>query len=219
MTNQNIFIDIETAPLDEDYIRSIAPDFKAPKTYKKEEAIEEYKLGKLAEYIAEGALKAQTGRVIAFGFAIGERSPCVNVAEKPADEKRILRDFWSLITDEHGVISKRVIGFNNIDFDIPFLIQRSWLNNVKVPEAVFSAYGRKYYLNDMFKDVMLRWACGTNKFVSLAQLSKFLGVGGKTESGENFHRMLVEDYQKALDYLINDVELTRSCAERLGMVL
>ena len=91
MTNQNIFIDIETAPLDEDYIRSIAPDFKAPKTYKKEEAIEEYKLGKLAEYIAEGALKAQTGRVIAFGFAIGEHSPCVNIAEKPADEKRILR--------------------------------------------------------------------------------------------------------------------------------
>ncbi len=50
------------------------------------------------------------------------------------DEKQMLQDFWkifALFRDKNG-LSNKVVGFNIKDFDISFLITRSFINNVSV---------------------------------------------------------------------------------------
>ncbi len=50
------------------------------------------------------------------------------------DEKQMLQDFWKLFSrfrDNNG-LSNKVVGFNIKDFDISFLITRSFINNIHV---------------------------------------------------------------------------------------
>jgi predicted PolB exonuclease-like 3'-5' exonuclease len=211
-----IFFDIETAPLPKEQIKAVAPDFEAPKNYKSEEAIEKYKLERLADFIADGGLHAHTGKVIAIGFAIGDRLPVVNIDLE--NEKSLLETFWNLIVDEHGAMSHQVFGFNSNTFDIPFLVRRSWINDVEVPPTIFYRRGGRIYLNDMFKDVMLEWSCGTMEKVKLDVVAKSLGVGAKNGNGALFYKQVLEDYEQASEYLKNDVDLVRKCAIKMQMV-
>lgn len=213
-----IFFDIETAPLSEDKIKAIAPEFKAPKNYKSDEAIARYETEALASYIADGALHAQTGRVMAIGYAIGDTCPPLVLYDETGEkESYILRCFWKTITDNSGVMTRKVIGFNSVNFDVPFLIRRSWINGVDVPATVMHRYGPRVVLNDLFKDVMLEWSCGTMDRIKLDTLAKTLGVGAKNGDGALFHILAKTDYDKAMDYLYNDVELTRECALKMKM--
>lgn len=211
-----IFFDIETAPLSEDRIRAVAPEFKAPKNYKSEEAIAKYQNEALAEFIADGGLHAHTGRVIAIGFSVGNREPVVDIDLH--DEKRLLETFWNLIVDEHGAMTHQVIGFNSNNFDIPFLVRRSWVNDVEVPPTIFYRKSGRMYLNDMFKDVMLEFGCGTMERIKLDTIAKFFGVGAKNGNGALFHQMVQDDYEQASKYLKNDVNLVRLCAEKMQMI-
>lgn len=211
-----IFFDIETAPLSEDRIRAVAPDFEAPKNYKSEEAIEKYKLEKLTDFIADGGLHAHTGKVIAIGYSFGNREPVVDFELN--DEKRLLETFWNLIVDEHGAMTHQVFGFNSNNFDIPFMVRRSWINDVEVPPTIFYRRGGRMYLNDMFKDVMLEWSCGSMEKVKLDVVAKSLGVGAKNGNGALFYKQVLEDYEQASEYLKNDVDLVRKCANKMQMV-
>lgn len=213
----SIFFDIETAPLSEEKIKAIAPKFKAPKNYKSDEALARYETEALASFIADGALHAQTGRVMAIGYAIGDDTPVVMYDQDGTKEASILRNFWKLITDSSGVMTRKVIGFNSVNFDVPFLIRRSWINGVDVPPTIMHRYGPRVVLNDLFKDVMLEWSCGTMDRIKLDTLAKTLGVGSKNGDGALFHIVAQEDYSKAMDYLFNDVEITRACAYKMKM--
>lgn len=52
-------------------------------------------------------------------------------------------------------------------------------------------------------------------------MAKSLGVGSKPEgvSGADFARLWEEDRAKAKAYLINDLEMTRGCAAKLGCLI
>jgi predicted PolB exonuclease-like 3'-5' exonuclease len=208
-----IYFDIETAPLDEDYIRSIAPEFEAPKNYKSEEAIEKYCSEKLGEYIASGALRAETGKVIAISVAIGDEAPQVLIDTE--NEAELIKAFWDFITDDEGMITRKIIGFNSNNFDIPFLTRRSWINGIEVPNMVYYRRSGRKFLNDFFKDVMLEWSCGQMQYIGLDRLSKILSVGKKNGDGALFYKQLEVNRQEAIDYAKNDVVLTRACAKKL----
>jgi predicted PolB exonuclease-like 3'-5' exonuclease len=211
-----IFFDIETAPLSEDRIRAVAPEFKAPKNYKSEEAVAKYQNEALAEFIADGGLHAHTGKVIAIGYSFGNREPVVDIDLH--DEKRLLKTFWNLIVDDHGAMTHQIIGFNSNNFDIPFMVRRSWINDVNVPPTIFYRRGGRMYLNDMFKDVMLEWSCGTMEKIKLDTIAKFFGVGAKNGNGALFYKLVEENYEKASNYLKNDVRLLPLIAEKMQMI-
>lgn len=208
-----IYFDIETAPLSEEQIKAVAPDFEAPKNYKSEEAIEKYCAEKLGEYISSGALRAETGKVVAISVAFGNGEPQVLIdTENEAD---LLNAFWDVITDAEGVITRKIIGFNSTNFDIPFLTRRSWINKIEVPNTVYYRRSGRKFLNDFFKDVMLEWSCGQMQYIGLGRLSKILSVGKKNGDGALFYKQLEVNRQDAIDYAKNDVVLTRECAKRL----
>ena len=84
------FFDIETMALGLEELKLDMPFFEAPKTYKKQESIDEYIEKKRAEYVAKAALSPLTGRVLAVGIKTeGERT-----LFDYNDEKHTLKEFW-----------------------------------------------------------------------------------------------------------------------------
>lgn len=212
-----IYFDIETAPLDEEYLRAIAPEIKAPSNYKNQESIDKYVLAKFAEWIESAALSATTGRVVAVGIARDDNEPELLMSSDAADEYDIITFFWQAITDERGVIINDIIGHNSNRFDLPFLIRRSWILGLHVPPTVLTRSRGRLYLNEHFKDTMDAWACGTLDKISLDSMAKSFGLGAKNGDGALFYKTLLEDKGAAAKYLINDVRMTRACAVRMGL--
>lgn len=208
--NHPIFFDLETSPLPLEQIQHLKPEFRAPANYKDLDKIKASIMEQEAKWLADGALSALTGRVICFGYmANGE--------------------FYSVFGDEHekltvqdslGFMAQSIqaghvlVGFCCRTFDTPFLIRRAWAFGVSVPACLFE--GR--YLSSSIVDVADRFACGGKEprdRISLDTLSKFLGTGQKNGDGAEFAKLWASDRPKALDYLKNDLTLTKLAYERL----
>ncbi len=212
-----IYFDIETAPLDSDKIKAVMPVFKARSNIKDPQKIEEDIQTKIAEFIAEAPLDASTGRVVAIGWTVDGGEVNILAYSDAEDEAKLLKRAWSTFTDERGVIVQDIIGHNSNKFNIPFLVRRSRILGVKVPSTVMTWSRGRLHLDQHFKDTMEAWACGTTDKIKLDTLAKCLGVGAKNGDGASFYATYNSDPEKALNYLENDVKLTRACALRLGL--
>ncbi len=125
------------------------------------------------------------------------------------DEVVHLEWFWAMY-EQHQLQS--FCGFNIFNFDLPFLIRRSWKLGVKIPTGVRE--GR--YWGRFFIDLMDVWTLGNREQrASLDAVSKHLGLGGKTGNGADFAKLYATDQAAALAYLKNDLELTAKVAEVL----
>ena len=168
-------------------------------------------------------LSPMTGRVLAIGigFANGNNHYLALNEANDVNESGLLEEFWRDFYYPSIKASFNLIGHNIHDFDVPFLIRRSWLLGIDIPENIL----RGRYLNDAFIDTMARWNCGSRSsgYVKLDTLGQALGVGGKLEgvNGADFHRLYfgsANDRIKAMDYLEADVNVTRNVARRMGLI-
>ncbi len=122
------------------------------------------------------------------------------------NETKILKDFWKKIS-----WTSEIIGFN-IVFDLPFLIQRTLINNV--PVCVNYSNIRKTdirLLSMAFFEVYKRTIKGT-----LDQWSEHLGLGNKKTSGDemiNFYKN--KEWEKIKKHCENDVIITSKLYWRL----
>jgi len=173
------------------------------------------------------ALSAVTGRVVAIGYLFPYAGTTENnlwdmmhiegltdVGNHDIEEARILADFWSRFssaTHSYG----HVIGHNIEEFDLKFLIQRSWQLNVPVCPTVFN--GRYYHKNVV--DTMRVWTLrGFQQMISLNNLSMILGVGKKLDNYEatQFAKdYLSGDKDTAEYYLKNDLDLAYKCYSKM----
>ena len=176
--------------------------------------------------IERAPLCPNLGRVLAIGIGLADGTNhylCLNDATD-ANEAGMLDQWWCEFYLPAIKMGYEMIGHNIHDFDVPFLVRRSWMLGVDVPTSVW--HGR--YLTGHFIDTIHQWKCGSKmsemtKDAGLDDLGRFLGLGGKTEgmNGGDFHRLYfgtVEERNQAMHYLANDVELTRSVARRLGLL-
>lgn len=146
-----IVFNIETAGLPKDEILHLMPEFSAPSNYKDAEKIQAYKAKKQEEWLLDASCSALSGKVL----AIALQEPCKDVAffADGADEAQILQKFWDFYRNHCDC---RFVGFGCNGFDIPFLVRRSWLNRVVVPNIF-----RGRFLNGNFVDLLQVWGCGT----------------------------------------------------------
>lgn len=201
--------DIETSAMPLDQIQQFKPEFKAPANFKDE--------AKIAANIAEQeqawgqslALSALTSRVLCIGLADGLAT--FDVAHAP-DERDVIERFWNWLSLKLGR-SERVVGFNIFGFDLPYLIRRSWILNLEIPSIV----RRGRYWHDDLVDLMEVWKCGNYQGdrISLDMLAKALGIGAKNGSGKDFAALWASDQKAAIEYLRNDLDLVRKCADRM----
>ncbi len=167
------------------------------------------------EVYGKAALDPTTGRIV----VVGVMSQGGSVRFIDGDEPDILSAWWSR-WEELMMQGARFLGSNSRDFDLPYLVRRSWINGVPVPESVVDQ-GR--YWHKCFHDVRQHWLLGqryADCHSSLDYMARALGVGEKLpgEIGAHFGKYWNEDREKAKNYLTRDLELTLSIARRLGLI-
>lgn len=106
-------------------------------------------------------------------------------------------------------------GYNNHVFDWPFIIRRAWILGVTPNPMLGWLRGRSFAPPSL--DLRERWQLGDRDAHSggLGGLARSLGVGDKTGSGKDWHKLYERDPQAALEYAANDAKLTFACAERM----
>ena len=208
----NLVFDIETGPACDIILNQVKPSFTAPSNYKDPEKIASAISAEEAEWKSKAALSATTGVVLAVGLKTKERERLII-----GDEPFILNAFWnewSIQRLEDGC--GKFVGFCIKSFDLPFLVQRSWVNGVKVPFDLFE--GRYWSRN--FVDLQEVWLCNgfERKGANLDIICKALGLGGKNGNGKDFAQLFSSDKPAAMEYLKRDIELTYNLAVKLGIV-
>ena len=185
----------------------------------------------VARYTEKAALSATTGCIKAIGVWVDSSTPCVAAVSEPfgpsdldfhlyefSDEAEMVRWFWNIYRGEGR---HTMVGHNIHGFDLPFLVCRSWILGVDVPDGVQQQGGR--YWSNQFVDTMARWNCGSRNYIKLDEIDRALGGPGKPDdcTGADFARLFDnggEDRIKALQYLRNDLEMTRRVAEAMQIL-
>jgi hypothetical protein len=99
------------------------PDLIAEKLQKAEES-------HTADYIRNAALDALSGQVLCIGYRVDHQEQ--NILCSDADgEAHLLRQWWALIN--YYERQPKLVGFNIRNFDLPFLIKRSWRHRIMPP--------------------------------------------------------------------------------------
>lgn len=181
-----------------------------------------------ADIQEKAPLSPLVGRVLAIGVGDSTgivQTKCVKHHHDDDGEADTLEWFWFKIftpTVRHG---QQLVGHNILDFDVPFLVRRSWILGVDVPPGVMSPNYR--YASDWWLDTRKVWECGTrgsNVPGNLDLLGRAFDLGGKTEgmSGADFWKLVYtgeyEDRKKAMEYLCRDVNLTVDVARQFGLM-
>jgi hypothetical protein len=225
---QNIIIDLETAPLPLADLEAagLVPAFEADRRLKDEAKIAQDLADKKAAWYDKAALSAVTGKVIMIGILdhnhakvgmLAEAKPVKSACDRLffSNEAELLQ--WGMrelgAKGQHSSM-QRIIGHNVKAFDLPFMRRRCWATGASWIGPVMS--GR--YWADNVVDTMELWACGDYQArISLDNLGKLLGVGNKSDDYADFlpYRDWPNSMQKSVDYLINDLQLTRDCYQRM----
>lgn len=168
------------------------------------------------------ALHPLTGQVIAIGY----RFDTPMISSGPEDV--VLRTFWARfvsLRDNGG----NLIGFNIAQFDVPFLVRRSWLVGVDVPDGVF-ADANNDQLSGVFVDLYRRWKCGAkwseescgHVSQGLDSICRAMGIGGKHDGlkGNSFASLWFgseADREQAILYLQRELEMTAALSRKMGV--
>ena len=172
--------------------------------------------------VDSAALSAVTGEVLAIGLSGKTDKIICQDLDAGIDEQFLLEHWWKIYRDARGS-QRKLVGWNSKNFDVQFLVQRSFILGVAVPDSILTPTG---YLNPIFVDLREIWLSG-NKFnaqpgmTTLDTVGRALRLGGKMEgvTGADFARLFSdpETRPQAIEYLRGDIALTRAIAERFGV--
>ncbi len=139
--------------------------------------------------------------------AIGMRSNNTNKIIMYADEKKMLQDF---LFEWRKNISPmlQVVGFNIAHFDIPFLVTRSFVNNVQIVPFVLKS------IVDL-REKVNAYRYGPSRG-TLKEFAAIMGLPTTGMDGSEVARLYAGEYFDTLkQYLINDLEITDEMYKRM----
>ena len=172
-----------------------------------------------SSFCNSAALDARTGQVLAIGYySLENNKLLIDSPEQHEDgEFSLLVNFWGQVARMRES-NRLMCGHNILDFDLPFLMRRSWILDVTIPEGVRN--GR--YFDRMFSDTLDIWMCGQRQGsvkASLNAIATALGGNRKTEgvTGADFARLWSENRELAIEYLTTDLHVTADVAIKLGV--
>lgn len=190
---------------------------------KKESAgqrLEDAKEKQFAEFRGRAGLDAALSQVLAIGF-YGKGFRCLSTDS--LGEAEVLNRFWrhSAKAANQG---RPMVGVNILEFDIPYLIRRSWIQGVEIPHQLVWDLDTKWpKFSDIFVDLGKRWLAGVHPSRAkwgFATLAAAFGTDGKPSdgvTGANFHEMWRTDRDAALAYLESDVKQPLVWAKAMGL--
>lgn len=172
------------------------------------------------QFKSNAALSPLTGQVLAIGIRRGDKSGIFGGVPEP----EILTSFWKKYKACRQEQTK-LVGANIKQFDLPFLIRRSWMLGVSVPSTAYTYDGKWLNFDPLFFDIRDLWLLGQRSGCesSLDAMSRALGVGSKPDgiNGGDFARLWLgtpAEREQATGYLLNDLKLTAEVATKLGVI-
>ncbi len=197
----NLFFDIETIPAREEN-HEVLKEIHAKKVAGGKKVSENFD-----DYLAATSFDGAFGCIVCIGYAIDDKP----VEVFSGDEKQILKDFWAIARDQ-----RRFIGFNNMDFDLRFIYQRSVI--LGVPPTQNLSFAR--YRNDPIYDIMWEWRKWAREpSVSLDTLAKALGIpsskDGEIEGKDVAGAFADGRVAEICEYCKKDVEVTRAIYRKM----
>jgi uncharacterized protein YprB with RNaseH-like and TPR domain len=135
-------------------------------------------------------------------IALGIRSNKENKIFLSENEKEILENFWiEWSTIRKGNPSIPVVGFNINNFDMPFIVARSFINNV-----VISPFTLKQIVDLRDKINAYKYGEARGK---LKEYAKLLGIEILDVDGSDVAQLCKnKEYEKLGEYLCKDLEIT-----------
>ncbi|HCL55484.1 MAG TPA: hypothetical protein DHW82_00525 [Spirochaetia bacterium] len=133
------------------------------------------------------------------------------------DEKEILETFWNLIKsmEQAGYKFNRLITFNGKSFDVPFILMRSAVNNVKITHSL-GYKGQASFHCDLLEESTFHWK--KRKF-KLHLVAKTLGIPhhkSEERNGKSVWDWFASGmYEEIASYCYEDVELTEKIYQTL----
>ena len=61
----------------------------------------------------------------------------------------MIEQFWDIV---NCLESYSVVGWNSNGFDLPFMIRKSWKYDIRIPDGIFTPYGK---FSNRYIDLML----------------------------------------------------------------
>ena len=157
---------------------------------------------------AKGALDAMTGRIVCVGLLFDDGKTQVEETILEEDEPELLTKLWNSLKPTDAIV-----GHNALEFDVPFIKQRSWIQNIRPTRPIDL---RKFYTVDVIDTMQLWTNWAFKKGVGLDDLAQALGVGQKTGHGTDVaHWWTARDFESIKTYCIEDVRLTHRVYQRL----
>lgn len=230
-----VIFDIETAPQDTDKLLALMPPFDPAEVKvgnikdadKIAAKVADAEIKHRQRFLSEAALQPATGKVacISIGAITNQGidlGVVVNFADgSPDAEAHEIERFWQMVAQSFNGAYTFFVGHNILDFDLPFLINRSRILGLDIPRHIYTIKGGKVYLSDRFIDTRSVWLLGrkpSDNPSSLDYVAKALGVGAKNGSGADFAQLMQTDREAAKEYAANDIRLTTKVAQRLGII-
>lgn len=219
-----IYADLETVPTeDADLIAEIAADITHPGNMSKPETIalweKSVKPDLIAEAVKRTGLDGGLGKICCIGWAL--EMDDVQWACGP-DEREILMRFFASIEeanmrDRYMSIGGPTcwVGHNIHAFDLRFLWQRAVVQRIRPPRSI--PFDAKPWGERIF-DTMLKWNPEYSKKISLARLSKALGVPsskGDMDGSKVWEAYKAGEYERIGTYCGGDIAAVRSCHRRM----
>lgn len=204
------FFDIETAPLTASEMQERMPQFTARANLKDEAKIKADIEEKRNKFIDQAALDPFTGRVCAIGLLKheGDKPELIHYNGDPKQEVKIVAKFWNIINQN----DESLCGFNIHNFDLPFLVKRSYALGINYPARIFDK-GNPRRWNSRFIDLMDYWRLGVyTDRISLKNFALHAGIKPKESKGHLFHKLIsgnADEVKEAEEYLLYDCELCK----------
>jgi len=205
---KKMFLDIETLPAPE-HMHEVLKEIHAYKKKKKTRNGEKYSTS-FESFLAGTGLDGTFGRILCISYAINDDMIHCICDE---DEKKVLENFWESAKDVD-----LFVGFNIIEFDMKYLVQRSIIHGVKPRTKMRLSFAK--YRSDPMYDVMHEWnQWSFGRGVGLDALARALSL---PTSKTNMDGSEVATYYKKgkikeiCAYCNADVEVTRKIYKKMN---
>lgn len=203
-----LFLDIETVPEHENF-HSLDDEMK--QLWENKTLYQRKDEFSADEFYDRAGIWAEFGRIVCISagyFTIKGDIRHFRVTTFFGEEKKILKDFSSLLNNHFNLPQHVLCGHNAKEFDFPFIARRMIINQVAIPEKL-NLFGKKPW-EIPHLDTLELWKFGDYKhYTSLKLLTKILGVPspkGDIDGSQVGHVFYVEkDIDRIITYCEKDV--------------
>ena len=210
-----LFLDIETLPADESLRQQIEADIAPPGNISRPERIEQWIQDERPQEVEKRyrstALRGHAGRILCIGYVMETQQGLTEGVLK-GDEADILRGFWALAKE-----ADLFVGFNVLDFDLKFIVQRSIILGVR-PGIDLSC---NRFRNEQVYDVMVEWDMGGRERISLDNLARSMGIQspkGDIDGSQVYDYYLAGRLSEIYEYCLRDVRATAEIYRRMNFI-